>query len=97
MLYSPGSSSRPNLQTISKVAAEIVENYRLSGRKTLDESGPAGWAQESNRLALTLALNTPRGRRPSDEYFMQSHDTACAQIALAGYRLAHLLNTIFQS
>jgi hypothetical protein len=96
-LFRTGDSAHPDMKRIEQVAAELTAHYLTRDAKVLRENDAAQWAKESFNLANNLAFNTPRGKRPSNEYFQKSHDTGCAQIALAGYRLAQLLNTIFKS
>ena len=54
------------------------------------------WAQESHRLAIEYAYkNIQPGETPSSDYLRMRDRIAHQQIALAGYRLANLLNEIF--
>lgn len=56
---------------------------------------PARWAQESYELARTAAYNLPENSMPTDAYAARARDVSRRRLALAGYRLAQLLNTIY--
>jgi hypothetical protein len=54
------------------------------------------WAQESHRLAIEYVYkNIQPGDTPSSDYLKMRDHIVHQQIALAGYRLANLLNEIF--
>jgi hypothetical protein len=97
VLYSPGHSSQPDLARIKRVANDLTVHYLPVETRVLAVQSVAAWITEGNRQACTRAFSTPRGQRPSDAYFAKSHDAACRRIALAGYRLAKLLNAVLSS
>ncbi len=54
------------------------------------------WAEESHLLAINYAYNNIQpGEKPSSDYLRMRNQIVYHQIALAGYRLAKLLNEIF--
>lgn len=54
---------------------------------------PGRWADESYLIALTTAYNDIEpGTEPAGTYLERVRSTSRRQLALAGYRLAHLLN-----
>jgi hypothetical protein len=55
------------------------------------------WAREGLLLSRMLVYPTTlqRGARPTESYRRMAFDTASEQMALAGYRLANVLNTAF--
>jgi hypothetical protein len=56
------------------------------------------WSDESYELAIRVAYNGIQlGEPPSDEYLAMGKNTALRQIALSGYRLAKLINEIFNA
>lgn len=61
----------------------------------LNDSDPQDWARESFALAKNFAYNIPENSVPSLAYNAQGQKIVAQQIALAGYRLANLLNTLF--
>jgi hypothetical protein len=88
--------------TIRNQAAKIMLDYPASAfAQELKADGPADWARES--YALACKSGYPQGPHPTDyevvtlkpEFVHQAHDIACRRIALAGYRLADLLNELF--
>lgn len=64
----------------------------LPEAKVLD---PQKWAEESNQLARDVAYALPENSQPSAAYEAKAQDVARRRIALAGYRLANLLNSIY--
>lgn len=60
--------------------------------KVLD---PQKWAEESNQLARDVAYALPENSQPTPAYQAKAQDVARRRIALAGYRLANLLNSIY--
>jgi hypothetical protein len=96
LLYSAGRSARPDDERIRQVAAALTARYLPSDKRVLNAHDATQWVLESNHIANNFAFQTPREEQPSNAYFARAHDVACRQIALAGYRLAHLLNAIFK-
>lgn len=83
---------------IKKLANEIQEQYpRQRLQKSVADLDPNHWAKESYFYAKTQVYKTPKGQRPSAHYIKQSREIVKQQIALAGYRLAGVLNFIFTS
>lgn len=50
------------------------------------------WTREGMDNATGYVYNTPEDKAPSEEYFKNGRQIVEQQVALAGYRLAHLLN-----
>lgn len=78
------------------LAAKIQQDYPLNyfGNQATDIN-PVDWAQQSFVLAKNFAYNIPENGVPSADYNNQGQKIVEQQIALAGYRLANLLNQIF--
>jgi hypothetical protein len=57
----------------------------------------AVWLHESTTLARDVAYGTPRGQKPDAAYMAQLQKMSARRIAIAGYRLADLLNRIFEA
>lgn len=88
--------------TIKNQAAKIMADYPASAlADLLKVDDPHDWARES--YALACKSGYPPGPHPTDyevvkltpAFVHQAHDIADKRIALAGYRLANLLNEIF--
>lgn len=73
-------------------ARQIVAAYPAEQMPESKELDPQKWAQESNDLARTVAYALPENSQPSAAYEAKAQATARRRIALAGYRLAELLN-----
>lgn len=91
-LFYPGNSSKPDMGEISDTAGRIVKFYPAAKN---DKTDAKQWISESNKFACEFAFNTPRKQQPSLKYFEKANDISCQRIALAGYRLARLLNSIY--
>jgi hypothetical protein len=63
----------------------------------VEEMEFTNWAREGLVLSMTRVYPTTlqRGARPTESYRRVAFDTSAEQIALAGYRLANVLNTAF--
>jgi len=97
----PDDPSRPlqpnGTEFINHWATLLETEYpKSSFSEQLKEVDPFEWADESHRLAVTVAYRgvTPGGNI-SSSYLARGQDTCGSQVALAGYRLAALLNRIF--
>lgn len=56
------------------------------------------WSKESYQIAVSVAYNGIEvGKTPSCDYLSIGENTALRQIALSGYRLAQLINEIFNN
>ena len=63
--------------------------------KALKTELPFQWAKESYAIARDVAYQTPLGKRPTIGYRKQGERLLKRRIVVAGYRLAHILNDIF--
>lgn len=87
-----GESDREYLQ---RVARDIVtRNPRIRFTADLAVTDAAAWAREGVTLAQRAVYRRPlvRNRRPSSVYNRNALSTAEPRAALAGYRLAEMLN-----
>ena len=61
----------------------------------LQRGEPADWAWEAHRLAVEVAYVLPENHELGIEYYHRSLSIVDRQLALAGIRLARLLNEAF--
>lgn len=61
----------------------------------LEEKSPRKWAEESLEVAKGYAYGISPQEVPSKEYVYQSQEQIKKRLALAGYRLANVLNDLF--
>ncbi|MBU0745079.1 MAG: S1/P1 nuclease [Gammaproteobacteria bacterium] len=83
------------LSKIEQFANEIAQKYpeeNLSEKEILD---PETWAKESYQAGIRAYQNIEQNGIPSDEYIASNREVAQKRIALAGYRLAKILNICF--
>jgi S1/P1 Nuclease len=59
---------------------------------SLEQGTPADWAVESHQAAVAVAYQLPSDMVLGEEYYRRSMPTVDRQLALAGLRLARLLN-----
>lgn len=81
---------------LSTWAAEITSNFPSSNFvPDLLVTDPWAWAVESNSLAWSFVYSAPQSPVPVPQAYSQQAAQMCQQrIALGGYRLAQLLDTI---
>ncbi|HEX8160591.1 MAG TPA: S1/P1 nuclease [Pyrinomonadaceae bacterium] len=93
------SPSRPldarERRRLDSYAKQIVAANPAESMPEAKELDPQKWAAESNELARTVVYALPENSTPTEAYEAKAQATARRRIALAGYRLANLLNSIF--
>lgn len=78
------------------VAKEITTRHPASSLANVGESDPMVWAKESNQASIDFVYQgVEYGGEVSQAYLEKVQEEATRRIALAGYRLAALLNDIF--
>lgn len=87
---------REDVLKIEEYAKEAVKLYPREMFKEEIALSPEEWIKESYRLAIDVAYD---GIKPYDipakEYEKKTRKCVIKRIALAGYRLADILNKIF--
>ena len=92
---SRGLTSRSYLAPIVNRAAQIEKEFPRAAIAEAANGDFLSWTRESTALARSLAYSTPRGKLPTPAYTAKAQRAALRRIAVAGYRLADLLNRIF--
>lgn len=82
-------------QNIDALAQKVTADYPQAffGDLSSDVS-PSDWAQEDMKLAISQVYLTPANQVPSAEYLDVCKKTVEQRAALAGYRLAFILNKL---
>lgn len=89
------SAGEDSIAYAGRMARRIEETHPLAA--PLAATDVLGWCQEGLRLAQTVAYaGVTRGSAPSPAYEAEALKVAELRIALAGYRLAALLNGALQ-
>jgi hypothetical protein len=86
-------SRRYRYNSIKRKASKIQKKYPAY-QFNLEEDNVYQWALQSHQLAKTIAYSIEEHQKPSEAYRKKVQDTVQSQVALAGYRLAELLNSI---
>ena len=74
----------------------IEQAYPKSQIKAaLNHPNPASWAHYNFELAQHFVYSTPKNKIPSTEYTEKAQKVIEKQTAIAGYRLAVMLNQLF--
>jgi hypothetical protein len=77
-------------------AQEIMKANPAQSLPSARELEPLRWIEESNTIARQFAYAKAReGEAPSAAYTAEAQKISGERIALAGYRLAHVLNSLF--
>lgn len=93
-LFTPSSAGSINSQ-ISTLAATIQQQYPPQMfTKILNDNNPYDWAKYGFNTAKNFAYSTPEHKTPSDQYIAKGQKIVMRQTAIAGYRLAKILNKI---
>ena len=79
---------------IDAYAAQIMADYPKKSLKNVKDLNPDDWAQESFGIAKAVVYNLDEGTTPSAEYIAKGKKVSEERLALAGYRLAELLNKL---
>ncbi|HRI45164.1 MAG TPA: S1/P1 nuclease [Fimbriimonadaceae bacterium] len=82
---------------IDQLATEIMKEVPRAKLSGLAERDPMKWARESHELAKREAYSLQRGRPVPETYLSKGRATCRRQAALAGHRLADLLNRVLGS
>ncbi len=81
---------------VRKMSTDIEQAYPPSTFKgRLSDDKPQDWAQESHELAIKYAYNTNPYQSISKAYRAEGQIISQKQLALAGYRLANVLNEAY--
>jgi hypothetical protein len=83
-------------ERIRSLAEEIMKEYPSDSMPEAKDLDPHTWVLESNALAREVAYrNITEGAAPSQAYVDAARKLSRRRLALAGYRLAGLLNMLF--
>lgn len=84
-----------DVKTLSaKVTSLYPESYFDSQLKDLS---PSSWSKEGTAIAQSFVYSTPENAIPSSNYMAVGKEIAEERLALAGYRLAYLLNNLLSN
>lgn len=86
--------NREGRANIDQVAAYVEKADPSNSLPRVRDLKPEDWAQESFVAAKTVVYDLPEGSKPSEEYLKRGYELSTERIALAGYRLAEVLNKI---
>lgn len=94
-LYDLGDSKTPDSAKTQEFASLIYRDYLKATPAELAETDLAIWVADGSKIACDFALKKAyKKRKVSKTYVAATHDIACARIALAGHRLATMLDDL---
>lgn len=80
-----------------KVAKELEWKFRdFKSQPGLMNGSPMAWAEEGRFMSRHFVYNLQQRTTPSKEYIHHGRELVQKRLALAGFRLAHILNTIYK-
>jgi S1/P1 Nuclease len=86
-----------DLKWLEELAESIMKTYPPENLSEKDNMDILEWSKESYKLAIEVVYaGIEPGQVPSQQYLSRGKQAALRQIALAGYRLANLLEEIFK-
>lgn len=83
------------LATVQDLSEEAMQAYPFAAAEERLGSRPSFWAVESYKIAISDAYAIEEGSFPSEEYTQKAQKICQERVALAGYRLANILNHLF--
>jgi hypothetical protein len=87
---------QPTPTLIRQLATQIETTYPASGlTDEINNMNVAAWASESYDIAKQQVYQIKPNTHPSKTYIAEGKSTVQQRMALAGYRLGKLLNTIY--
>jgi hypothetical protein len=84
----------PGQKKLSSLAGQCTSQYPAS-RNEWKDGNVEHWINESSSLAQSVAYNTEEGAKPTKAYVKKAQKTVRMRVAMGGYRLAALLNSIY--
>lgn len=92
------SMERP-LSTTGKQYVDALANMLMlwmpeSALQEASDLKPEDWTQESLKVAQSFVYTAPENGKPDLAYLLECQKISARRIALAGYRLGHLLNEL---
>ncbi|MBA4695766.1 MAG: S1/P1 nuclease [Legionella sp.] len=83
-------------ENIDRISQQITTTYPIEYfRKEINQMQPTAWSKEGYRNAIHFAYTTAEGEPLDSAYVNQGRQLIKREIALAGYRLALLLNRLY--
>ncbi|MCH8881549.1 MAG: hypothetical protein IID34_16915 [Planctomycetes bacterium] len=79
----------------TEYATELASKITLQERVMYGTLDPVVWATESHKLAHSNAYDVPKDGRIGQDYFDKNIPVLNERLAVAGVRLAALLNAVF--
>jgi hypothetical protein len=97
--YNFWSATRPlearDRGRLEEFARALATEFPAEKNSAAQDLNPDKWAQESHVLAATFVYNLQENTAPTDEYNTKARAIARQRLALAGYRLAAVINNLF--
>ena len=90
----PRPLSEDSKSRIDILSVYLMKQYPEKSIKGASDLNPEHWALESFELDKTVVYKLKDGSKPSDDYVNKAQEVSGKRIALAGYRLANLLNIL---
>ncbi len=85
------------VRAIREQRAALAERALRAAPAPLPPGGPAAWAGESNRLALSHAYTVKQGEDAGEAYMRRNFPVILRRLGAAGLRLARMLNEVLRS
>jgi len=93
-----GGLNRPlsdsGIQEVRQLAQQVQEAYPLPTLPQAKNLDPMTWANESFAQDERFVYTLPDGSKPTEAYIREGQEISKKRLALAGYRLAELLNKL---
>lgn len=92
-LYDNDNASQEEIRALTNT---ITATYPRAyfGERMINELNPDTWTDEGMKNAVNYVYTTPEHKAPSIDYWNMGKKVTSEQVALAGYRLAQMLNQL---
>jgi hypothetical protein len=82
---------------VEGLASSIMAAYPRESIAGIDDLEPMNWAREGLAVAKTVVYDLEPGSRPDTAYIAKAQPVAALRAAMAGYRLANVLNGLLRN
>ncbi|HXH59948.1 MAG TPA: S1/P1 nuclease [Fimbriimonadaceae bacterium] len=82
---------------VEKIADQITAKYSMTSLSNdVKDLNPEDWVQSGYKVSKDFCYTTPEGKTPDANYITKGKDICMRRAALAGYRLAAILNKLLK-
>jgi hypothetical protein len=96
-LFDSQQSPNRSAEVVSSLAVSVTEQFSEENLPEANILEVKEWSIESQKIDISVGYQACENEEPSSDYLKTVQETTTKRVALAGYRLAKLLNKIFST